>query len=449
MTGFGPSVLTFVCAALCCAQPANVVLLYIDNVGWGDLACYGNPVIRTPNMDRLANEGVRLTDFYIPTSSCSPSRGALLTGRYPDRNGLTHQLSRDENWTGIGLSQSEKMLPQYLKENGYATGAFGKWNLGFAPGSRPTERGFDEYLGCISGNCDYYTFSYNGRHDLYRGTDPARIEGYSTDIFAEAACDFIRRNDDRLFFAYVPFNAAHVPNPKNKRPGQLLRWQAPAEFFQLYGYDPEDDSPEHGYHAVMAALDAGVGRILDQLDESGLQNNTLVILASDNGVRVNPRPPLEVGSNGPFRGGRTTTYEGGIRTASIIRWPGRLPAGTVCHEPLMNMDLFVLALRAAEATAPEDRIIDGRDPLASLRGEARSPHKSLFFRFRGFSGMRQGRWKIVRPGPERPVGLYDLTSDYAERHNRAAEHPEVALRMEREFESWLGGVRDHPEATAR
>ena len=246
-----------------------------------------------------------------------------------------------------------------------------------------------------------------------------------------------------------PSTPRTFPNPKNKRPGRPLRWQAPAEFFRLYGYDPEDDSPEHGYQAVMAALDAGVGRILDQLDESGLRNNTLVILASDNGVRIDPRPPLEVGSNGPFRGGRTTTYEGGIRTASIIRWPERLPAGAVCHEPLMNMDLFVLGLRAAGATAPEDRVIDGRDPLPSLRGEARSPHKSLFFRYRGFSGMRQGRWKTVRPGPEAAVELYDLTSDYAERLNLAAQRPEVALRMEREFESWLGGVVDRPEAPGR
>ena len=156
-------------------QPANIVLIYIDNVGWGDLACYGNPVIRTPNIDRLASQGIRLTDFYIPSSSCSPSRGALLTGRYPDRNGLTHQLSTPENWTGIGLPHREKILPEYLREKGYATGAFGKWNIGFAEGSRPTDRGFDEYIGCISGNCDYFTYSYNGRHDLYSGTEPVEM----------------------------------------------------------------------------------------------------------------------------------------------------------------------------------------------------------------------------------------------------------------------------------
>ncbi|MHC4995658.1 MAG: sulfatase-like hydrolase/transferase, partial [Planctomycetota bacterium] len=254
------------------AERHNVVLIYIDNVGYGDLACYGNPVIQTPRMDQLAREGVRLTAFYVATSTCSASRGALLTGRYPERNGLTHQLSPEENIRGIGLPHDETILPQYLKQAGYATACFGKWNIGFAPGSRPTDRGFDEYFGNISGNCDYYTHRYNDRHDLYRGTEPAHATGYSTDITADAARDFIRRCAEagRPFFAYVPFNAAHVPNPKNKRPGEDTFWQAPAEYFRRYGYDPDDRDPAHGYHAVMTALDDGIGRVIDQVDALGL-----------------------------------------------------------------------------------------------------------------------------------------------------------------------------------
>ncbi len=432
----------FLLSVSAAAQSSNVVLLYIDNVGWGDLGSYGNPVIRTPNMDRLAREGVRLTDFYIPTSSCTPSRGALLTGRYPERNGLTHQLAAPENWSGVGLPHSEILLPQLLQQAGYATGAFGKWNLGWAAGSRPTERGFDEYLGCRSGNCDYYTYSYNARHDLFRGTEPAHLEGYTTDLFADAACDFIERNRDKRFFAYVPFNAAHVPNPKNKKPGEPLRWQAPAELFSLYGYQPDDGVDEHGYHAVLSALDAAIGRILAKLDALELRGNTLVMLASDNGGKVEPsRPPLEVADNGPFRGGRTTTYEGGVRTACILRWPGRISAGTVCREPITNMDLFVLALHAAEAEPPANRIIDGRDPLPVLRGEAHSLHDAIFFRYRGSSGMRQGRWKTVQPAPNAPVELYDLTADYAERRNLAAKHPEILRRMTQRFDAWLQSVR--------
>ncbi len=422
---------------------SNIVLIYIDNVGWGDLACYGNPVIKTPNIDKLATQGTRLTDFYIPTSSCSPSRGALLTGRYPDRNGLTHQLSAQENWTGIGLPHREKILPEYLKERGYATGAFGKWNIGFAEGSRPTDRGFDEYIGCISGNCDYFTYSYNGRHDMYVGTEPAEMEGYTTDIFADAAADFIRRNAGRPFFAFVPFNAAHYPNRKNKSPGQPFLWQAPAEFFRTYGYDPESTVTEHGYRAVMTALDAGIGRVLDEVDRQRLADSTLVILASDNGAWVGPRrPELEVASNAPFRDGRTSLYEGGVRTPCIVRWPGKIPDGSVVREPLVNMDLFVLGLRAAGLDAPQDRAVDGRDPLAVLRDGAPSPHRNVYFRYRDVSGMRQGRWKLVRPASGAPLELYDLSVDFAETTDLAGGRSGFAQRLWREFESWLAGVRE-------
>ncbi|MYB51049.1 MAG: sulfatase-like hydrolase/transferase [Acidobacteriia bacterium] len=421
---------------------ANVVLIYIDNVGWGDLASYGNPAIRTPNMDRLAAQGVRLTDFYIPSSSCSPSRGALLTGRYPDRNGLTHQLSVQENWSGVGLPHSEKLLPEIMREHGYATAAFGKWNIGFAEGSRPTDRGFDEFIGCISGNCDYYTHVYNGRLDMHVGTEPTRIEGYSTDIFADAAADFIRRSADRPFFLFVPFNAAHCPNRKNKAAGEPFRWKAPAEFFEAYGYSPDTSVAEEGYRAVMTALDAGVGRVLQQLDASGLSERTLVVLASDNGGWVGSRKPeLEVSSNAPFRSGRTSLYEGGVRTPCIIRWPGLLPANAVVREPLVNMDLFMLALRAAGIEAPDDRIIDGRDPLPVLRDGASSPHRNIYFRYRNIGGLRQGRWKLVRQSPADPLELYDLQTDFAESRDLAADQPALAQRLWKEFSDWLADAR--------
>ncbi len=423
-------------------RPDSIVLIYIDNVGWGDLACYGNPLIRTPNIDRLASQGVRLTAFYVPSSSCSPSRGALLTGRYPDRNGLTHQLSAQENWTGIGLPHREKLLPEYLKERGYATGAFGKWNIGFAEGSRPTDRGFDEYIGCISGNCDYFTYSYNGRHDMYVGTEPAKMDGYTTDVFANAASAFIRRNAGSPFFAYVPFNAAHYPNPKNKAPTQPFLWQAPAEFFRRYGYDPDTTVTHEGYRAVVSGLDAGIGRILDEIDSQGIRHSTLVILASDNGAWVGPqRPALEVASNAPFRDGRTSLYEGGIRTPAIIRWPGKFPETTVVRQPVVNMDLFVLSLRAAGASLPGDRIIDGLDPVDTLGDGAPSPHRNIYFRYRDASAMRQGRWKVVRPAADEPLELYDLDLDFGETTDLATERPELVRGLWREFEHWLRDVR--------
>jgi len=414
----------------------NFVLICIDNVGYGDLGCYGNQVIRTPSMDRLAEEGVRCTDFYISTSSCSPSRGALLTGRYPLRNGLTWQLKPDENLSGVGLPQSELLLPHYLKQRGYVTACFGKWNIGFAEGSRPTERGFDEFFGHASGNMDYYTHVYNGRNDLFRGTEPVEVEGYSTDLFADAACRFIRRNAGRPFFVYVPFNAAHVPNPKNKAPGQPCIWQAPARYFALYGDPPDEQDPYKGYRAVMTALDAGIGRIVAEVDSLGLRDNTVVFVMSDNGASVLERLVLEVGTNFPLRDGRTTVYEGGVRVPCIVRWPRRFKSGTVCREPLSHLDLFPMILIAAGCELPTDRVIDGRDPTATLAGEAPSPHEYLYFHFRKFSGLRKGRYKLVRSAPDRAFELYDLAEDIGETTDLAAEKPALVARLQAAFERW-------------
>ena len=222
------------------AERPNVVLMTADNLGYGDVGCYGSETIKTPRIDRLAGEGVRLTDFYTASPTCTVSRATLLTGRYPQRIGLNHQLSAEQNY-GVGLRKSEKLLPEYLKPLGYATGCFGKWNIGFAEGSRPTERGFDEFLGFAGGNIDYYTHVYAGRHDLYEGSEEAHREGYSTYLFADAACDFIRRHAGRRpFFLYVPFNAPHFPQARNKRPGEPVVWQAPAEAFEAYGLKPDE-----------------------------------------------------------------------------------------------------------------------------------------------------------------------------------------------------------------
>lgn len=289
----------------------NIVLMLVDNIGYGDLACYGNREIRTPHVDRLAKEGVRCTDFYIGSPSCMPSRGALMSGRHPVRNGLNEQVYLIDELEQRVLSLDEKLLPEYMRELGYTTACFGKWNLGFAPGHRPTERGFDEYLGNISGNCDYVTHVYNGRHDLYRGTEPIQLEGYTTIIYAGAACDFIRRNRSRSLFVYVPFNAAHYPNPKNKPPGEPAIWQAPDEYFDAYGYDPNTRDERQRYRAVIAALDAAIGKVVRQVDELGPRDNTIVVVLSDNGAFMIPGRGLECASNRPLKGGGSLLYEGG------------------------------------------------------------------------------------------------------------------------------------------
>lgn len=451
----------------------NILLITVDNLGYGDLGCFrvtasgdaerdargGNEVIKTPRIDRLATEGVRCTNFYTGAPSCTPSRACLLTGRYPLRNGLNHQLRTEENM-GIGLRLSEKLIPQYLNPAGYATAAFGKWNLGFGEGYRPTERGFDEYFGNASGNCDYYTHRYTDRNDLFRGTEPVEIEGYSTDLFADAAIEFISRNrakpaestdgpkdrkTDRPFFIYLPFNAPHFPNAKSKLPGQPNIWQAPDWAFEMYGWSPEETDEKRRYMAVVTALDTAIGRVLDSLRESGLENNTLVIWYSDNGAFMLPGRGLEVSSNAPLRSGGITLYEGGIRVPAILKWPGKIDPGTTCSEPIVSMDLTAMCLTAAGVERPTDRKLDGLDPTDVLAGTESSRHPELFWQWKqGRKGValatRSGDWKLVRPGSDLPWELYNLRDDIGEQKNLATAHPDKVTELEARVTRWLETV---------
>lgn len=420
-------------------QP-NVVLIFVDNVGYGDLGCYGNQVNKTPAIDRFATQGVRCTDFYIGSPSCMPSRGALMTGRHPVRNGLNEQIYKIDEFEQIALPHTERLLPEYLKPLGYATACFGKWNLGFASGSRPTERGFDEFFGHASGNMDYYSHIYNGRNDLFRGLEEVRAHGYSTDLIADAACDFIHRHADEPFFAYVPFNAAHFANWRNKRPGQPVIWQAPDEYFALYNASPDTRDSQVRYRAVISALDAGIGRVLDQLNRCNLKENTIVIILSDNGAFMIPRRGLGVASNLPLRSGGSTLYEGGVRVPCLIRWPGRIAPGTVCHEPLIGMDLTPMIVHAAGGELPQNRVFDGRDPIKALTGQASGIHKMLCFQWGKRRAIRASQYKLICDSDGKNVELYDLESDLGETKNLAARHPAVVRDLSGQLDRWLANA---------
>ncbi len=439
--GLGLTSLVFpnICNSAQILKKPNIVIMFLDNIGYGDLACYGNRLMKTPRIDRLASEGVRCTDFYIASPSCMPSRGALLTGRHPLRNGLNEQLYKIDELQQIALPHYEVILPRYLAKAGYVSGCFGKWNLGFAPGSRPTDRGFDEYFGNISGNCDYYTYIYNGRNDLYRNIKPAKANGYSTYVFADAACEFIERNKNRPFFCYVPFNAAHYPNPRNKPPGTPCLWQAPDEAFERYGYSPKTLDESKRYRAVVTALDNGIGRVLDQLDRLKLTKNTIIVLLSDNGAFLIPARGLECASNKPLKAGGTTLWEGGIRVPCIVRWPGRIRPGTTCREPLVSMDIVPMVLHAAGLPLPSDRTLDGRKPTAALAGKAPSPHKYLYWSWGSKSNaIRKGRYKLIRErnSTNQDWQLFDLQNDIGETANLLSAKPEIAEQLRTEYERW-------------
>lgn len=424
------------------AATPNILIITADNLGYGDLPCYNSEsTIKAPHLDRLAQHGARLTEFYTASPTCTVSRACLLTGRIAQRHRLDYQLPGLKGNYGVGLNPDEILIPQILKQapTPYATGCFGKWNIGFAPGSRPTERGFDEFIGHASGNIDYYHHIYGGKHDLFNGTEELHADGqYSTDLFADAAIDFIRRKSksDQPWFCYLPFNAPHFPNAKNKQPGQPNNWQAPDRAFAAYGMSPDETNPKKRYDAVVYALDEAVGRVIDALDATGVGENTFVFFYSDNGGFRLGRTGLDVGINTPLRHGGVTCWEGGLRVAAIARWPGRIKAGSVVSETLWSPDLLQACVELAGGKAPNDRVYDGRNPLPVLLQDAGSPHESFFFMYRSHAALRQGEWKIVREKPNQPWQLFHLAHDISESKNLANNHPDRVSELNSEFDRW-------------
>ncbi|MDF1859917.1 MAG: sulfatase-like hydrolase/transferase [Verrucomicrobiales bacterium] len=434
--------LLFACAASVGEDRPNILLITCDNLGYGDLPCYRpESSIQAPNLDRLASEGARLTQFYTASPTCTVSRACLLTGRIPQRHGLTEQLGGIEGNYGVGLHQREILIPGILKtaQTPYATGCFGKWNIGFAPGSRPTERGFDEFLGHASGNIDYYHHRYNGERDLFLGIKPIIRDGlYATDLFADAAIDFFIRKskEEAPWFCYLPFNSPHFPNKRNKLPGQSDEWQAPDWAFEVIGHSPGETDPKKRYDAVVFALDHAIGRVLDALEETGEAENTFLFFMSDNGgFRLN-RKGLDIGINEPLRSGGVTCWEGGLRVPAIVRWPGEITPGTVVDAPLWSPDLLIACAKLAGADLPDGVAYDGKDPLPVLTRGAESPHDSFYFRYRTHAALRKGDWKMVREKPAHPWQLFDLSLDSAESEDLAAAKPGVLSELESCFSEW-------------
>lgn len=439
---------TLLCAALAfpffanCDDAPNILLITCDNLGYGDLVTYrAETTIRTPRLDRLAGEGARFTSFYTASPTCTVSRACLLTGRIPQRHGLNHQLPGLDGNYGIGLSQDEVLIPAILKRAPvpYATACFGKWNIGFAEGSRPTERGFDEFIGHASGNIDYYHHIYSGKHDLFRGTKELDRDGeYSTDLFADSAIEFIRRRSpaEEPWFCYLPFNAPHFPSTKNKLPGQPTEWQAPDWAFEAVGLVPSEKDPKKRYDAVVYALDAAIGRVLDALEETGESVNTFVFFMSDNGAFRLNREGLDVGINDPLRSGGVTCWEGGLRVPAMARWPGKIEAGSKIDEPFWSPDLLVTCATIAGAKLPDKITYDGKNVLPMLTEHARSPHKSFYFQYRTHSALRMGDWKIVREKPQNPWQLFDLRNDLSESNDLASARPKKLEELEKEFARW-------------
>ena len=414
-------------------RPPNFVIIFADDLGYADIGSFGATGYKTPNLDRMAMEGARLTDFYVAQAVCSASRAALLTGCYSNRVGIRGALDHNAQY---GINDSEMTIAQVLKPRGYATAIFGKWHLGHHPQFLPTRHGFDEYLGLPYSNDMWPNHpsaakGYYPELPLIENEKVAQLmpdQSQLTTRYTERAVKFIEKNRNKPFFLYMPHSMPHVP---------------------LFVSDKFKGKTQQGlYGDVIEEIDWSVGQVLDTLKRLGLDRQTLVIFTSDNGPWLSYGP--HAGSARPLREGKGTSFEGGVRVPFVARWPGRIPAGTVNRQPAMTIDLLPTIAKLAGAETPKTRIIDGLDIWRLLtETNGASPHNALYFYWGGeLHAIRSGKWKLHLPHPYqhldgagsggRPgryvrqdigLALFDLEKDIGETTNVADKNPDVVNRL--------------------
>ncbi len=425
------------------ATRPNIVVFFLDDVGYADLRIDGALDARTPNLDRLAREGVRLTECYAAAPVCTPTRAAFMTGRYQQRVGLetviTHALGNAET----GLAPTEPTLPRYLHDAGYATGLFGKWHLGSRPEFRPNRHGFDEFFGFLGGAVDYYSHrGEDGKPDLYENDRPVELKAYLTDEITARTISFIERHAGEPFFVDVAYNATHWPfhppdlaTPPPQPPGE------PAQVVSAWAAD----GTRADYVRMLERADEGIGRILATIDRLGLRRDTLVIFTSDNGGEW-------LSHMGPLFHRKGTLWEGGIRVPCVFRWPAQLAGKRVSSQPAITMDLTATILAAAGAAVRTDKPLDGIDLMPILRKGGRPVERTFYWRAPGAkspdAAVRDGRWKYITQSPLFPGLLFDIEADPGERKDLASRYPEILRRLKAKHDAWKNEVKPAPPETA-
>ncbi len=418
----------------------NILLIVADDLGYGDLGATGAPDISTPNIDRLAAEGVRFTNAYANAPVCTPTRVALLTGQYQQRTGYDRVLYVNER--ELGIPSRLVLLPELLKAAGYTTALFGKWHLGYPQESFPTRHGFDRFIGFVAGNIDYFAHTDGlGNHDLWRNETEIHDNRYFTDLVVDESIDFLDEHHEQPFFLYVPFSAPHAPfqGPEHRATAgnqEITR---------------RTNRTRQVYKSMVEAMDRGVGRLLTHLEKLQLADRTVVFFMSDNGGLPT------VARNAPFSGYKGTLWEGGIHVPLLVRWPGRIPPGTVSDALVAGMDLFPTIVTLAGASFPEGHSIDGVNLLPVLSGESLElEREALYFHYRsprsrnegGQRALIKGSWKYLLD-EEGNEHLFDLSRDLAEKNDLARKHSDRLVKMREGYDRWLqevfAGVTRLPE----
>lgn len=405
----------------------NILIFLTDDLGAGDIGPYGAPDIQTPNLDRLARQGVRFTNSYSNGPVCTPTRCALMTGRYQQRYGLEWALVPAQR--ELGLSPSVPTLPRLLKNAGYRTAMFGKWHLGSTLPNMPVKHGFDYFYGITGGNVDFYSHeNIEQTHDLWENEERIREPGYLTELLTRRAVNYLdehaRSHRETPFFVYVPYNAVHWP------------FQAPGRPHDIRTRATWYDGDRADYKLMVESVDHSVGAILDTVERNRL-SNTLVIFTNDNGGE-------RLSRNLPYFHHKATLWEGGIRVPTLMRWTGKLPANKDCHQPMMTMDLMVTALRAAGVAPPENA--DGIDLLPFASGKQPVIERTFFWRIdradRKQQAVRRGNLKWIRDGAIEMV--YDLERDPGERLNIFTRLPEKAVELRKAYAEWEADLAKNP-----
>jgi arylsulfatase A-like enzyme len=406
----------------------NIVLLFADDAGFADFGFQNSRQFKTPHLDQLARQGIRVTSAYVSASVCGPSRAGLMTGKYQQRfgfeeNNVPGAMSLRSGLRGadMGVPLDQTMLPEYLKPLGYRSIVLGKWHQGGADRFHPLKRGFDEFYGFRGGARSYFAYKGKPKDPLNRlERDYGNFkehEGYLTDVLADEACAFIERNKDDPFFVYLAFNAVHSP--------MHALQEDMDEFPQLKGNRKKQA-------AMTLAMDRACGKVLGKLEELGLADDTLVVFSNDNGGPTD----ANASDNEPLSGVKGTHLEGGIRVPFIIKWPGQFKAGVVYDHPISTLDLLPTFVEAARGTPSSIKGIDGKSLIPFLNGSRSDrPHQTLYWKKETRAAIRDGDWKLIRL-PDRPAQLYNLAQDISETHDLADKHPDKVKELYKKLFRW-------------